>query len=71
MPVSISENMSFWSLIVNASILVQLVMVALLVMSLISWWYIFLKREIFKDALRSAKTFENYFSSVNLSLIHI
>lgn len=65
MPVSISENMSFWSLIVNASILVQLVMVALLVMSLVSWWYIFLKREIFKDALRSAKTFENYFSSVN------
>ena len=41
MPVSISENMSFWSLIVNASILVQLVMVALLVMSLVSWWYIF------------------------------
>ena len=54
MPVSMSENMSFFSLIVNASILVQLVMVALLVMSLVSWWYIFLKREIFKDEIGRA-----------------
>ena len=65
MPVSMSENMSFFSLIVNASILVQLVMVALLVMSLVSWWYIFLKREIFKDAFRSVKAFEGHFASVN------
>ena len=65
MPVSMSENMSFFSLIVNASILVQLVMVALLVMSLVSWWYIFLKREIFKDAFRSVRAFEGHFSSVN------
>lgn len=65
MPVSMSENMSFFSLIVNASILVQLVMVALLVMSLVSWWYIFLKREIFKDAFRSVRAFEGHFASVN------
>jgi|TARA_B100000497_G_C7661450_1_gene398455 biopolymer transport protein TolQ len=57
--------MSFFSLIVNASILVQLVMVALLVMSLVSWWYIFLKREIFKDAFRSVRAFEGHFASVN------
>ncbi|MDC3408607.1 MAG: protein TolQ [Burkholderiales bacterium] len=62
---SMSENMSFFSLIVNASILVQLVMVALLVMSLVSWWYIFLKREIFKDAFRSVRAFEGHFASVN------
>ena len=65
MPVSMSENMSFFSLIVNASILVQLVMVALLVMSLVSWWYIFLKREIYKDAFRSVRAFEAHFASVN------
>lgn len=65
MPVSMSENMSFFSLIVNASILVQLVMVTLLVMSLVSWWYIFLKREIFKDAFRSVRAFEGHFASVN------
>jgi|TARA_B110000305_G_scaffold134923_1_gene150634 biopolymer transport protein TolQ len=65
MPVTVSENMSFFSLIANASILVQLVMIALLGMSLVSWWYIFLKREVFKDAFRSANAFESYFASVN------
>ena len=42
MPVTVSENMSFFSLIANASILVQLVMIALLGMSLVSWWSLFL-----------------------------
>ena len=65
MPVTVSENMSFFSLIANASILVQLVMIALLGMSLVSWWYIFLKREVFKDAFRSAKAFERHFASVD------
>ena len=52
MPVAVSDDMSILSLIGNASLLVQLVMLSLLGLSLISWWYIFLKREIFKDALK-------------------
>lgn len=65
MPVTVSEEMSFLSLIANASVVVQLVMLSLVGMSLVSWWYIFFKREIFKDAIRSVKTFENYFQSVD------
>ncbi|MDA0238089.1 MAG: protein TolQ [Proteobacteria bacterium] len=65
MPVTVSENMSFFSLIADASFLVQLVMIVLLGMSLVSWWYIFLKRGVFKDAFRSANAFQSYFASVD------
>jgi biopolymer transport protein TolQ len=65
MPVAVSDDMSILSLIGNASLLVQLVMLSLLGLSLVSWWYIFLKREIFKDALKSVRMFERYLSSTD------
>ena len=39
----LTQDLSFIHLITNASVLVQLVMGLLLLVSLMSWWYIFLK----------------------------
>ncbi|MDD5180835.1 MAG: protein TolQ, partial [Gallionellaceae bacterium] len=40
---NVTQDLSFLHLISNASVLVQLVMGMLLLVSLMSWWYIFLK----------------------------
>jgi biopolymer transport protein TolQ len=55
--------MSIVSLITGASVLVQLVMLALLIASLLSWYYIFLKTFSFKRATRLADEFEKSFWS--------
>lgn len=55
--------MSVLSLITGASVLVQLVMLALLLASLFSWYYIFLKIFTFKRATRLADDFEKEFWS--------
>jgi biopolymer transport protein TolQ len=55
--------MSVLSLITGASVLVQLVMLALLLASLFSWYYIFLKIFTFKRATRLADEFEKEFWS--------
>jgi biopolymer transport protein TolQ len=60
---NVSEDMSLLSLITNASVLVQLVMVLLLGMSLVSWWFIFRKTFVIRDALRRADEFERSFWS--------
>ncbi|MDO8349563.1 MAG: protein TolQ, partial [Gallionella sp.] len=39
----VTQDLSFVHLISNASVLVQLVMGLLLLVSMMSWWYIFLK----------------------------
>jgi len=51
------------SLVTNASVLVQLVMVGLLLASLFSWYYIFLKILGFRRAARQADEFEREFWS--------
>jgi biopolymer transport protein TolQ len=51
------------SLITGASVLVQMVMAGLLVASLLSWYYIFLKTFTFKRATRLADEFEKEFWS--------
>jgi len=55
--------MSVLSLITGASVLVQLVMLALLLASLFSWYYIFLKIFTFKRANLLADEFEKQFWS--------
>jgi biopolymer transport protein TolQ len=55
--------MSVLALLANASLLVQLVMALLLLASLFSWYYIFLKLFILRRATRLADDFEKEFWS--------
>lgn len=62
------EKLSLWSLIANASLLVQLVMLLLMVMSVASWVFIFQRRQYFVRARRGLRQFEEKFwSGVDLS----
>ncbi len=56
-------DLSLFQLVTNASILVQLVMLLLLIASLMSWTMIFRKRTALKQARRSADDFEERFWS--------
>jgi biopolymer transport protein TolQ len=56
-----SSDMSFFSLIAGASLPVQLVMLILIITSLFSWWYIFIKVATIKRAERDAEDFEDTF----------
>jgi biopolymer transport protein TolQ len=63
--------MSVLSLITGASLLVQIVMVLLLLASILSWYYIFLKIFLFRRANRLADTFEKEFwSGADLIELH-
>ncbi|MEE9447505.1 MAG: protein TolQ [Arenicellales bacterium] len=57
-------NQSIWHLVTNASFIVQLVMLILLVASIISWTLIFKKSSQVKRLEASADEFENEFWSV-------
>lgn len=59
-----SADMSFIHLISNASLLVQLVMLALLVASVISWTMIFNKRLMLNKAKKESNEFEDRFWSL-------
>ncbi len=56
-------DMSLLTLITGASLPVQVVMVILLITSLISWWYIFIKLATINRAEREAVEFEDAFWS--------
>ncbi len=56
---------SILDLILNASLLVQLVMLILVMASIISWTMIFNKRKLLKDARKHATVFEDQFWSVD------
>jgi len=56
-----SSDMSFFTLIAGASLPVQLVMAILIITSLFSWWYIFIKVATIKRAEHDADDFENTF----------
>ncbi|MGB5276549.1 MAG: protein TolQ [Gammaproteobacteria bacterium] len=61
-------DMSFISLVSRASILVQLVMLALVAASVLSWFVIFTKHKILKVAREDAMRFEDQFwSGINLA----
>lgn len=59
----LTQDLSFISLITNASVVVQLVMLLLLLASLMSWWTIFGKMFSIREAVRRADNFENEFWS--------
>ena len=56
-----SSDMSFFTLIAGASLPVQLVMLILVITSLFSWWYIFIKVATIKRAEKDADHFEETF----------
>jgi biopolymer transport protein TolQ len=58
-----SSDMSFFTLIIGASLPVQLVMLILIITSLFSWWYIFIKVATIKRAENDADSFEETFWS--------
>ena len=57
----VTQNLSFIHLIQNASVLVQLVMGLLLIVSLMSWWFIFLKMFAVRQAVMQSEEFEESF----------
>lgn len=61
MATSVASDMSIYSLIVGASLPVQIVMMILFVTSLVSWWYIFIKVSAIRRAEKNAEEFENTF----------
>ncbi len=58
---NVTQDMSVISLISGATLPVQLVMMLLLLASLVSWWYIFIKVTMINRADREADAFENAF----------
>ncbi len=60
-PVNLNTDLSLISLITGASLPVQMVMALLLMVSVISWWYIFIKVMTLKQAEKDAENFENSF----------
>ena len=57
----VTQDLSIFHLIQNASVLVQLVMGLLLLVSLMSWWYIFLKMFAIRQAVQHSEEFEEAF----------
>ena len=57
----VTHDLSILSLVTNASVLVQLVMAGLLLVSIFSWYYIFIKVFTFKRAARQTDKFEREF----------
>ncbi len=57
----VTHDLSFVPLIQNASFLVQMVMGLLLLVSLMSWWYIFLKMFAIRQARNQSDAFEEAF----------
>jgi biopolymer transport protein TolQ len=59
----VAQDLSLLSLISEASVLVQLVMLLLLLASMISWWFIFRKMFVIREAIRRTDQFERSFWS--------
>ncbi len=68
---TVTQDLSFVSLISNASLLVQLVMALLVMVSLMSWFYIFRKLFSIRNAKRQTAEFEAAFwSGANLNALY-
>jgi biopolymer transport protein TolQ len=68
---TVTQDLSFISLISNASVLVQLVMALLLLVSIMSWAYIFRKMFAIKSAQSQTEAFERAFwSGGNLNALY-
>lgn len=66
-----TTDQSFISLFANASLLVKMVMLLLLIASLVSWTFIIQRWQLFKQAKRAMDSFESTFwSGVELSKLY-
>jgi len=71
MPTTTIEHSSLWSLVSNASLLVQLVMLTLLLASVFSWLTIFRRSTLLRTAKRALDEFEEYFwSGIDLTKLY-
>ena len=61
LPVNAAADMSLTTLITGASLPVQMVMAILLIVSIVSWWYIFIKVMTIGRAEKEAESFEHTF----------
>ncbi len=60
---NVTQDLSIISLVANASLLVKLIMGILLLLSVLSWWFIFRKWFVLRDAEKKADDFERTFWS--------
>lgn len=68
---TVAQDLSFVSLITNASVLVQLVMLLLAAVSLMSWTYIFRKLFAIRNAKSQTEEFErNFWAGGNLTTLY-
>lgn len=66
-----AEQLSFWSLIVNASLLVKLVMLILTMASIVSWIMIIERSLVFAAAQKAFQSFEERFwSGIDLTQLY-
>jgi biopolymer transport protein TolQ len=69
--VNVTQDLELWTLIVNASLVVKLVMLLLMAVSFLSWTFIFSKWIAIRRARRQTETFERDFWSGNdLNLLY-
>ena len=61
MNTTVTQDMSFLHLITSASLPVQLVMLILVMMSFLSWWYIFRKLFVIRSEVNRTDEFEDVF----------
>jgi len=68
----LAEKMSLWSLVANASFLVQMVMLLLVAASIVSWVMIFQRGKVLKIAHDTLNSFEEQFwSGVDLRQLYV
>jgi biopolymer transport protein TolQ len=68
---NVAQDLSFLALITNAHLIVQLIMVLLLVVSVVSWTYIFRKTFAIRAARSQTEKFERTFwAGGNLNTLH-
>lgn len=66
-----THEMSFWSLVANASLIVQLIMLMLVLISLGSWWVIVKKYLVLNSAKGAADQFEDdFWSGIDLASLY-
>ena len=66
-----TPDMTFWGLISQASLFVQLIMLLLVGLSMYSWWLIFVKQQTIGHARKASKAFEEQFwSGAELSALY-
>ena len=67
----ITQNLSFLGMITHASVVVQAILGLLMLVSLMSWWHIFMKMFSIREARQQADKFEREFwSSSDLNAIY-